>query len=158
MDTCAFSFFEKKKVTDSLARSNAQVLQTLLLLVQNLRSRPALFCLFSNNHISHILRYPFDFSDEEVVALFVNLLRLISARLDEQVVHFFFMETPPGCPLMESTIPLFTHSEQLVRIAARTTTLNIYRLRGSLVENYLTLATQVRIKKKNKAKKKSVRK
>lgn len=43
-----------------------QVLQTLSIIIQNVRSETAVFFLFSNNHINNIIDLDFDFDDEEV--------------------------------------------------------------------------------------------
>ena len=43
-----------------------QVLQTLSILIQNIRSTTAIFYLFSNNHVNEIVALRFDFDDDEV--------------------------------------------------------------------------------------------
>ena len=68
-----------------------QVLQTLSILIQNLRNQQTVFYLFSNNHINEIVGMRFDFEDDEVLGYYVNLLKAISLTLDEATVQFFFV-------------------------------------------------------------------
>jgi hypothetical protein len=43
------------------------VLQTLSILIQNLRNQQTVYYLFSNNHINEIVTMRFDFEDDEVL-------------------------------------------------------------------------------------------
>ncbi len=43
-----------------------QVLQTLSILLQNVRTQQTVYYLFSNNHINDIVGMAFDFEDDEV--------------------------------------------------------------------------------------------
>jgi hypothetical protein len=43
------------------------VLQTLSILIQNLRTQQTVYYLFSNNHINDIVSMRFDFEDDEVL-------------------------------------------------------------------------------------------
>ena len=67
-----------------------QVLQTLSILIQNIRSQVAIFYLFSNNHVNDIVALRFDFDDDEVLGYYINLLKTISLKLNESTVQFFF--------------------------------------------------------------------
>ena len=44
-----------------------QVLQTLSILIQNVRNQQTVYYLFSNNHINEIVTMRFDFEDDEVL-------------------------------------------------------------------------------------------
>lgn len=56
-----------------LQRSNrsgnvaVQMLQTLSILIQNVRNEQTVYYLFSNNHINEIVSMRFDFEDDEVL-------------------------------------------------------------------------------------------
>ncbi|CAG9460763.1 unnamed protein product [Pedinophyceae sp. YPF-701] len=67
-----------------------QVLQTLAIMIQNIRSEHSLFFLFSNNHLNHIIGLTFDFQDEELLGFYISLLKTISLKLTENTVQFFF--------------------------------------------------------------------
>lgn len=59
-----------------------QVLQTLSIIIQNVRSETGIFFLFSNNHINNIVDLDFDFSDEEVLGYYISFLKTISLKLN----------------------------------------------------------------------------
>jgi protein CLEC16A len=67
-----------------------QVLQTLSILIQNIRSTTAIFYLFSNNVVNEIVAMRFDFEDDEVLGYFINLLKTISLKFNASTVQFFF--------------------------------------------------------------------
>jgi len=134
-----FDFFLEKQVLALFLRllsssSNRrggvaqQFLQTLSIMIQNIRSEEALFYLFSNNHINNLISYRFDFADEEILAFYISFLRTISMKLNLNTIQFFFQShaTPPTCPLYTEAIKFVRHEEVQVRIAVRTLTLNVY--------------------------------
>jgi hypothetical protein len=57
-----------------------QVLQTLAIIVQNVRSERGAQLLFSANHINRIVELPFDFENEEVLGFYVSFLKAIALR------------------------------------------------------------------------------
>jgi hypothetical protein len=59
-----------------------QVLQTLSIIIQNVRSETGIFFLFSNNHINNIVDLDFDFSDEEVLGYYISFLKTISLKVN----------------------------------------------------------------------------
>jgi len=63
------------------------VLQTLSILIQNIRSETAIFYLFSNNFINELITLRFDFEDDEVLGYFVNMLKAISLKLTQTTVQ-----------------------------------------------------------------------
>jgi len=67
-----------------------QVLQTLGIIFQNVRSQQGIYYLFSNNHINAIIDLDYGLDDDEVLALYVTLLKNISLKLNASTVQFFF--------------------------------------------------------------------
>ena len=67
-------------------------MQTLSILIQNIRHQQTVYYLFSNDHINNIAAIKFDFEDDEVLGYYVNLLKTISLRLNEDTVQFFFKD------------------------------------------------------------------
>ena len=63
------------------------MLQTLSILIQNIRSETAIFYLFSNNFINELITLRFDFEDDEVLGYFVNMLKAISLKLTQTTVQ-----------------------------------------------------------------------
>ena len=65
-----------------------QLLQTLAIVIQNIREETSLFFLFSEQHVSvRVVQAELDFHDEEVMARYVSLLKTISLRLNQRTVQ-----------------------------------------------------------------------
>lgn len=76
-----------------------QVLQTLSIIIQNVRSETAVFFLFSNNHVNNIVDLDFDFDDEEVLGYYISFLKTISLKLNRSAAAGQQLIDPPGCSL-----------------------------------------------------------
>jgi hypothetical protein len=46
--------------------------------------------LLSNNHINQLIRYKFDFSDEELLAYYISFLKTLSLKLNIGTIQFFY--------------------------------------------------------------------
>eukprot|EP00891_Asterochloris_glomerata_P000898 jgi/Astpho2/898/e_gw1.00016.296.1_t len=86
-----------------------QVLQTLSILIQNIRSKTAIYYLFSNNHLNEIVAMRFDFEDDEVLGYYIGLLKTMSLKLDRSTVQFFFHQDGE-----RGTFPLYTEAVKLI--------------------------------------------
>lgn len=116
-----------------------QVLQTLSILIQNIRSDTALYYMFSNNHINEIVQLRFDFEDDEVLGYYINLLKTIALKLTPETVQFFFREEGEFStfPLYTEAVKLINHKDGMVRAAVRTLTLSIYSIQDQAVQHYV---------------------
>ncbi|CAL8071499.1 unnamed protein product [Calicophoron daubneyi] len=106
-----------------------QLLQTLNILFENISNQTAIYYLLSNNHTNEIITHRFDFTDEEIVAYYISFLKTLSLRLNSNTIHFFYVESRREFDLYVEAIKLFCHPENMVRIAVRTITLNIHKVR-----------------------------
>ena len=48
--------------------------------------------LLSNNHINELITHKFDFSDDELLAYYISLLKTLSLKLNKSTLQFFFNE------------------------------------------------------------------
>jgi protein CLEC16A len=122
-----------------------QVLQTLSIIIQNVRSETAVFFLFSNNHVNNIVDLDFDFDDEEVLGFYVSFLKTISLKLNPTTVHFFLVDAPsspaaarPAFPLYTRAVRLAHNREGMVRAAVRTITLNIFSVDDPAIHSFVS--------------------
>eukprot|EP00606_Chrysophyceae_sp_TOSAG23-5_P001122 GSChrysophyteH2.ASY1.ANO1.1224.1 assembled CDS len=116
-----------------------QILQTLGILVNSVRNDTSLYYLLSNNYVNEILIHPHDFanaSDESLCDQYVSFMKSLSLKLDEKTVQFFFIEETGAFPLLEKAIDLLGAPEPMVRVAAQTTILNVYKVRDSRSREY----------------------
>ncbi|CAH8666278.1 unnamed protein product [Dicrocoelium dendriticum] len=114
-----------------------QILQTLNILFENISNKTAVYYLLSNNHTNEIITHRFDFSDEEVVAYYISFLKTLSLRIDSHTINFFYLEQRREFDLYVEAIKLFCHPESMVRIAVRTITLNIHRVKDESALEFL---------------------
>jgi protein CLEC16A len=106
-----------------------QILQTLSILINCVKNDTSLYYLLSNNYINEIIIYPHNFeSDESLCDQFVSFMKSVSLKLNVQTVQFFFIEETGSFPILTKAIELLGFQEQMVRIAAQSTILNIYRV------------------------------
>lgn len=118
-----------------------QVLQSLSILIQNIRKETAIFYMFSNNYINDIVTQKFDFRDDEVLGYYINLLKTISLKLNKRTVQFFFIENGEKCAFPVYTCAtnpiLVKNSDGMVRAAVRTLTLNVYNIDDEAVQRFV---------------------
>ena len=105
-----------------------QILQTMGILCQCVKNDTSLYYILSNNYINEFLSYPYDFDNDELLDQFVSFLKSLSLRMNEQTIQFFFIERTRTIPLLSRSIELLRYREGMVRIAAQTSILNIYRV------------------------------
>eukprot|EP00897_Mesotaenium_endlicherianum_P003075 jgi/Mesen1/2796/ME000170S01896 len=123
-----------------------QLLQTLNIMIQNIRSEKSIYQMFSREYINSIIIYPFDFSDEELLAYYISFLRTISMKVDNSTIEFFLVtdrHRHKDFPLYTEAIKFFHHEESMVRIAVRTLTLNVYSVRDERARSFVLSRTAV---------------
>ncbi|CBK21873.2 uncharacterized protein [Blastocystis hominis] len=103
-----------------------QIIQTISILIQNIKNRTSLFFILSNNHINDLITTPLDFMDEDVVSQYISFLKLLSMNLTPDTVQFFYNYTQSAdpFPLFSICSKFYDNPEPMVRIAIRTITLN----------------------------------
>jgi hypothetical protein len=122
----------------------SQLLQTLSIMLQNIKQQTSIYFLLSNAHINNLIQLELDFSDEEVLAYYISLLKTLSLTLTHSTINFFFQPAPDPLPPEHGSFPLFTqairfanHSESMVRAAVRTLTLNVFSVPDSAVRQFV---------------------
>ncbi|KAH8864220.1 Protein CLEC16A [Schistosoma japonicum] len=79
-----------------------------------------------------LLPHRFDFTDEEVMAYYISFLKILSFRLNINTISFFYIESRREFDLYVEAIKLFAHPESMVRIAVRTITLNVHKVKATV--------------------------
>ncbi|XP_075421477.1 protein CLEC16A isoform X12 [Ascaphus truei] len=120
-----------------------QLLQTLNILFENIRHETSLYYLLSNNHVNSIIVHKFDFSDEEIMAYYIYFLKILSMKLNNHTVHFFYNEHTNDFALYTEAIKFFNHPEHMVRVAVRSITLNVYQVDNQPMLHYIRDKTAV---------------
>ena len=115
-----------------------QIIQTVSIIAQNIRSEISLYYILSNNHVNRLITHPFNFADEEVVAFYISFLKTLSLKLNPETIQLFFNDRLNTLPLYEEAIKFFEHPEGMVRTAVRTITLNVYRIDDPIMRTFVT--------------------
>ena len=111
-----------------------QILQTLNILFENIRDETSL-CknvhflfeekksmnilnldyLLSNNHVNNIILHKFDFSDEEITAYYISVLKTLSLKLNKHSINFFYNEVNRETKTKKTfkSIEILSSSEQM---------------------------------------------
>ena len=77
------------------------------------------------------------------MAYYISFVKTLSLKLNTHTVHFFFNEATKEFPLYTDAIKFFNHSEKMVRIAVRTLTLNVFRVREPTMLRFIRDCTAV---------------
>uniref|UniRef100_A0A0R3RPE1 FPL domain-containing protein n=1 Tax=Elaeophora elaphi TaxID=1147741 RepID=A0A0R3RPE1_9BILA len=151
-ESSVFDFFLERQMLEyflSIMKQNCgsficvQLLQTLNILFENIRHKTSLYYLLSNNHVNSIITYRFNFENEEIMAYYISFLKTLSFKLNMYTIHFFFNEANQDFPLYTEVIKFQNHSEAMVRIAVRTTTLNIYKVEDEAMRSFVRAHSRV---------------
>lgn len=148
-DTNFFDFFCEKSILSEFIRVmghkrapkkvKVQLLQTLSMLVQNIRCHTSLYYLLSNNYVNKLIEMRLDFNDEEILCYYITLLKSLAMRLDGETIHFFFIRRGDSCkfPLYNESTKFFCHGDQMIRAAVRTITLQVYRIEDEAMRSFV---------------------
>ncbi|VDK85525.1 unnamed protein product [Litomosoides sigmodontis] len=151
-ESSVFDFFLERQMLEyflSIMKQNCgsficvQLLQTLNILFENIRHKTSLYYLLSNNHVNSIITYRFNFENEEIMAYYISFLKTLSFKLNVYTIHFFFSEANQDFPLYTEVIKFQNHSEAMVRVAVRTTTLNIYKVEDEAMRSFVRAHSRV---------------
>ncbi|XP_038699375.1 protein TRANSPARENT TESTA 9 isoform X2 [Tripterygium wilfordii] len=151
-DANFFEFFMEKQVMGEFVRilkisktftTSLQLLQTMSIMIQNLKSEHAIYYMFSNEHINFLITYAFDFRNEELLSYYISFLRAISGKLNKNTISLLVKtcnDEVVSFPLYVEAIRFAFHEENMVRIAVRALTLNVYHVGDDSVNRFVTSA------------------
>ncbi|KAK9097780.1 hypothetical protein Syun_024825 [Stephania yunnanensis] len=149
-DPTFFEFFMEKQLLGDFVRIlkisktvsvAIQLLQTMSIMIQNFRSEHSIYFLFSNEHVNYLIKYSFDFNNEELLSYYISFLRAISGKLNKSTISLLVNtqnDEVISFPLYTEAIRFAFHEENMVRIAVRALTLNVYHVGDEAVNRYLT--------------------
>ncbi|KAJ4964247.1 hypothetical protein NE237_024186 [Protea cynaroides] len=149
-DPAFFEFFMEKQVMAQFARIlnfsrtlsvPLQLLQTMSIMIQNLKNEHAIYYIFSNEHINSLITYSFDFRNDELLSYYISFLRAISGKLNKSTISLLVKtqnDEVVSFPLYIEAIRFAFHEENMVRIAVRALTLNVYHVGDESVNKYVS--------------------
>ncbi|XP_010526377.1 PREDICTED: uncharacterized protein LOC104803958 isoform X2 [Tarenaya hassleriana] len=148
-DPSYFEFFMEKQIMGEFVRVlkvsrtvtvSVQLLQTLSIMIQNLKSEHAIYYIFSNEHINYLIMYTFDFQHEEILSYYISFLRAVSGKLNKNTISLLVKtdnDLVVSFPLYVEAIRFAFHEENMIRTAVRALTLNVYHVGDESVNTYV---------------------
>ncbi|KAJ8562465.1 hypothetical protein K7X08_011756 [Anisodus acutangulus] len=148
-DVAYFDFFMEKQVMGEFVRVlrisrtvivSLQLLQTMSIVIQNLKNENSIYYMFSNEHINHLITYSFDFRNEELLSYYISFLRAISGKLNKNTISLLVKthnEVVVSFPLYVEAIHFAFHEESMIRTAVRALTLNVYHVGDEAVNKFV---------------------
>ncbi|KAF2309881.1 hypothetical protein GH714_005477 [Hevea brasiliensis] len=128
-DSNYFEYFMEKQVMGEFVRIlkisrsvtvSLQLLQTISIMIQNLKSEHAIYYMFSNEHINFLITYTFDFHNEELLSYYISFLRAISGKLNRNTISLLVKthnEVVVSFPLYVEATRFAFHEENMIRTA-----------------------------------------
>ncbi|KAG6505614.1 hypothetical protein ZIOFF_037979 [Zingiber officinale] len=171
-DPSIFEFFMEKQIMGEFARLlriskminvALQLLQTISIMIQNLKSEHSIYYMFTNEHINYLITYSFDFRNEELLSYYISFLRFVCLFVYfvceicignqwkvEQEYNFIAREDKKckgreeivSFPLYVEAIRFAFHDENMIRIAVRALTLNVYHVGDEYVNKFIVCSPQ----------------
>ncbi|KAJ9442288.1 Protein CLEC16A-like protein [Diplonema papillatum] len=118
-----------------------QLIQTLYIIVQNLKSPPSIFYILSGDHINKMLLNPTLWDelngDDELQSNFVNFLKSLSLKLDVHTIQCFYNRDTDKFPLYRAAEKFLTNRDSLVRAASRAIVVHMCQVDDEYVINYV---------------------
>lgn len=104
------------------------VIQTMSMMLVSLSQQNSVNYFLSSSALMNLLQIRFPQINIEVAEYYINLLKSISAKLDDTTVHLFYNEKIPIFPLLWQAVRFHNHPEPLIRNTSRNIVLSISKL------------------------------
>ncbi|EEA06928.1 uncharacterized protein CMU_033130 [Cryptosporidium muris RN66] len=134
-----------------------QSLQTISILLQNIKTKQTLYYFLSNNTVIRLLdemypvSQPYEYSniclnevqiideEEELLSYYVTLLRTMALLLNNETARFFYNDATNKFSLWIKACKYVNHKDPMIRNTSRTVILNILRTRDEFILNCIIL-------------------
>ena len=92
----------------------------------------------SHPFLNRLISFKFNFYDEELVDIFISLLKSLALQLNSDTIKFFTNARAMHFPLFAVAMKFFNHSETMVKNAVKIIIVNILQLNDSTVNKLIT--------------------
>jgi hypothetical protein len=148
-DTTFFEYFLEKNILSFMlslgappdvdAKVKIQLIQTLSMMIENMRTPSSLYFILSNNRINDLIsHHDIDFAhDEDLLAHYISFLKTLALKLDSNTVQFFFNAREQRFPLLTEGAAYHDHRESMVQTAVRNLVLQVFSVNDVAMQRYL---------------------
>ena len=97
-----------------LYKIDLQLIKMLSFLLINIKNKPWLYYICSNNLLNKIISKDYSKYDDEFLSYYVNFLKSLSLLLDETSITLFYIEKNNSFPLIENILKLYNHKDSQI--------------------------------------------
>ena len=115
-----------------------QLIKMLSFLLINIKNKPWLYYLCSNNLLNKIISKDYSKYDDEFLSYYVNFLKSLILLLDETSIQLFYIEKNSSFPLIENILKFYNHKDSMIRNVVRNTVMNIFKVKNAKIEEYFS--------------------
>ncbi|KAM7264710.1 hypothetical protein ACFE04_002393 [Oxalis oulophora] len=122
-------------------RIEAQLLQYLSIMIQNMDSEHAIFYCLSNDYINSIITHQYDFDRGDLAQYYISFLRAVSGKTNRDTLCLLVkveQDVVVSFPLYCEALKFAHHSEKMIQTAVRALTLNLYNVSNDMVYKFVT--------------------
>lgn len=137
---CCFDFMSKFLHLSSYDSYliDLQLIKSLSFLLINIKNKPSLYYLCSNNLLNKIISKDYSKYDDEFLSYYVNFLKSLSLLLDETSIQLFYLEKNNSFPLVENILKFYNHKDSMIRNVVRNTVMNILNVKNDKIEQHFS--------------------
>ena len=135
---CSFNFMNEYLILSNynIYLINLQIIKSLSFLLINIKNESKIFYILSGNLINTIISKDYSSYDEEFFSFYVNFLKSITLRIDQNTIKLFHREKYNSFPLIDSTIKIYNHKDSMVRNVVRNIIINILKIKYDKIEEH----------------------
>ena len=123
---------------------NCIVIQSLSILIVNIvKSKAFLYCILSNNFVNDLLLIDFSKYDDEYFSYYVNFVKSLVMRIDENTFQLFYNERSGFFPLIDCSLNLYNYSNSMTRTVVNNIILQILKCDMEKIYEYFTILPSV---------------
>ena len=123
---------------------NCIIIQSLSILIVNIvKSKAFLYCILSNNFVNDLLLVDFSKYDDEFFSYYVNFLKSLVMRIDENTFVLFYNERSCCFPLIDCALNLYNYSNSMTRTVVNNIILQILKCDMEKIYEYFTILPSV---------------
>ena len=123
---------------------NCIIIQSLSILIVNIvKSKAFLYCVLSNNFVNDLLLIDFSKYDDEYFSYYVNFVKSLVLRVDENTFQLFYNERTGFFPLIDCALNLYNYSNSMTRTVVNNIILQILKCDMEKIYEYFTILPSV---------------
>ncbi|CAD8157348.1 unnamed protein product [Paramecium octaurelia] len=114
------------------------VIKAITMLLQNIQRPVSINYILSHSALNGIIIADYNFRDDEIIAYYINLLKCVSIRIDEQSLQLFYNLKFSTFPMLMKAICFYKHKENLIRTSVRNIVLGITKINLPPLRRYVS--------------------